>query len=390
MSLIWMREIVTVSVSMINIVQMNKIKRVADSVVDLVRQADSNVPGEWTEPCSTNSPCGASLEYDAEYAVLQARLVPKVDVQYGDFLAQSAPPDWVEIERDCRRLMLRSKDIAVLIWFTRSRVNLAGAEGLLQGLSALKVLLLKYPVDIHPQLEIEGMQDPEVRANALAALCDPEGLMADIRDVVVSSNTAFRLSVRDVERAFSVPRPVNAMDQDVVKRQLLDLESRNDSALRALWACAVCINDIASWAKTNLGDQAPALQPLLRLLCALISLDTPSTVIEPQAAEPEPSVVDLQESVGAFSPYVADESPNENVLQRQEDPSPVNRPVMTAAEQREQVRRLLVQAREWIEQNEPSSPVVILLKQAERMWGRRFSEVAGMIPAELLQAWDQD
>ncbi|WP_018607272.1 ImpA family type VI secretion system protein [Uliginosibacterium gangwonense] len=374
---------------MINMVQMNKLKRVSDAVADLVRLAESDILREWLEPYSPSNPCGSSLEYDAEYSVLQARLVPKVDVQYGDFLAQSAPPDWVEIDRDCRRLMLRCKDISVLIWFTRSRVCLAGAEGLLQGLSALKTLLLKYPVDIHPQLEIEGMQDPEVRANALAALCDPEGLMADIRDVVVSSNTAFRLSVRDVERAFSVPRPVNAMDQEVVKRQLQDLESRNDNVLKTLWACAVCVQDIASWAKENLGDQAPALQPLLRLLCALISVDASNQVPEPQAVETESSVLELQEPVASLPEPEAIELPDDTVLQRQES-SPVNRTVMTAVEQREQVRRLLGQAREWIEQNEPSSPVVILLKQAERMWGRRFSEVAGMIPADLLQAWDQD
>jgi type VI secretion system protein ImpA len=46
--------------------------------------------------------------------------------------------------------------------------------------------------------------------------------------------------------------------------------------------------------------------------------------------------------------------------------------------------------RVWIEHNEPSSPVSVLLKQAERMWGKRFSEVAGEIPPELLQAWDRD
>ena len=51
---------------------------------------------------------------------------------------------------------------------------------------------------------------------------------------------------------------------------------------------------------------------------------------------------------------------------------------------------LLSQVRVWIEHNEPSSPVSVLLKQAERMWGKRFSEVAGEIPPELLQAWDRD
>ena len=42
----------------------------------------------------------------------------------------------------------------------------------------------------------------------------------------------------------------------------------------------------------------------------------------------------------------------------------------------------------WFEQNEPSSPVVVLLRQSERMVGKRFAELAHAIPADLLAAWD--
>ena len=46
------------------------------------------------------------------------------------------------------------------------------------------------------------------------------------------------------------------------------------------------------------------------------------------------------------------------------------------------------ETRLWFEQNEPSSPVVVLLRQSERMVGKRFSELANVIPAELLAQWD--
>lgn len=45
-------------------------------------------------------------------------------------------------------------------------------------------------------------------------------------------------------------------------------------------------------------------------------------------------------------------------------------------------------ARDWFEINEPSSPVAVLLKQAERMVGKRFSQVADSIPLDLLQKWE--
>ena len=59
-------------------------------------------------------------------------------------------------------------------------------------------------------------------------------------------------------------------------------------------------------------------------------------------------------------------------------------------EEREQIRAQLRQVRQWIEHHEPSSPVTILIKQADRMWGKRFSEIATMIPPDLMKAWDSD
>ncbi len=44
--------------------------------------------------------------------------------------------------------------------------------------------------------------------------------------------------------------------------------------------------------------------------------------------------------------------------------------------------------RRWFEHSEPSSPTIPLLRQAERLVGKRFSEVINEIPVELLEKWD--
>ena len=59
-------------------------------------------------------------------------------------------------------------------------------------------------------------------------------------------------------------------------------------------------------------------------------------------------------------------------------------------EERDQIRTLLRQVLQWIEHHEPRSPVTILIKQADRMWGKRCSEIATMIPPDLMKAWDSD
>jgi len=231
-----------------------------------------NVPEELAEfsscllPIAEDAPCGPNLEYDTEYGVLQAKLMPRADVQYGEFHAASQPPNWVEIEQDCRRLLIRTRDITLLIWLLRCRTNLAGALGMRQGLTLLQTILRQYPEHVHPQLKYEGIADPGVRANALAALCDSEGFLAEVRQVMVSANTAFRLSLRDIERAFSIPRIPQAMEPDAIKRQLADLQLRDDVNFRNLQAAAACLQDIHLWARQNLADDAPDLSPLLAIM----------------------------------------------------------------------------------------------------------------------------
>ena len=355
------------------------------------RLADAAVAPELLARISEANPCGDSLEYDNEYAVLQARLEPKADVQYGKFSSRPESPDWAEVERDARRLLLKSKDISILVWFTRARCRLAGAKGLLEGLATLQAVLQAYPEQVHPHLLLDGVMDPAVRANALAALCDPEGLLGDVREVVVSANTAFRLSVRDVERAMAVPRPPYAADPEVVQRQLADLQTKGDATLAAMLACGVCVQGIEQWSKASLKDDAPSLLALQRLLATL------------RAAPPQRSAklqADAVEQGRAPLLGEAVEPPparRTQAVERQPQDGPVAsaQPLLlqhqpSVLQEREQIRALLRQVRLWIEHHEPSSPVAILIKQADRMWGKRFSEVATMIPPDLMKAWDSD
>ncbi|NVO07733.1 MAG: type VI secretion system ImpA family N-terminal domain-containing protein [Rhodoferax sp.] len=345
-----------------------------------VTSAVSAALPELLAPVSQAKPCGDNLEYDPDYAVLRSHLEPKAEVQYGKFSAKPEAPDWAEVERDARRLLFKSKDISILVWFTRARCRLAGASGLLEGLSTLQAVLQAYPEQVHPQLVLEGVPDPAVRANALAALCDPDGLLGDVREVVVSSSTAFRLTVRDVERALAFPRPPYAPDPDGVKRQLAGLHARRDVPLESLLACSQCVQAIDQWSKDSLRDDAPQLTPLLQLLGALAYF-----------AEPETRSTKLQAEAMEHSErkrVVTQELPTEATPGLTTVVPPALQP--NIVQEREQIRALLRQVRQWIEHHEPSSPLTILIKQADRMWGKRFSEIATMIPPDLMKAWDSD
>lgn len=332
--------------------------------------SDHRVPDDlgsgWLSPLNATAPCGPSLEYDAEYAVLLSRMSPRVDAQYGQFVGSPEASNWAEIERDCRRLLLRTRDINLLVWLCRARTRLAQAAGLAQSLAQLAEVLQTWPDAVHPQLVVEGERDPAVRANALAALADPEGLLGDVREIVVAANAARHLTVREVERAWTVPRPADVPSPESVAQQLAQLhhaaKDDTEAPIKSLAEASRSALRIVDWAASHLGHDAPPLQALLRLL----------KPFEPIASVPEADSV------------VADEAAQSSAAWA------VSRLTGSNAAARDEVQHSIRTAREWFEHHEPSSPVTVLLKQAERMIGKRFAQVADAIPLDLLKKWDAE
>jgi type VI secretion system protein ImpA len=325
---------------------------------------------DWLQPVSALEPCGPSLEYDHDYAVLRSRMAPRADAQYGTFVGAPEAPHWAEIERDCRRLLLRTRDINLLVWLCRARTRLGQAAGLADGLALLRDLLHAWPDAVHPQRLIDGEPEPALRANALAGLADPEGLLADVCEIPVASSTVLRLTVRDVERAFAMPRPPDAPGPEAVARQLAALRAasrgREPSPMTFLARAAAHVRAIDAWARAQLGDDAPSLHALGRVLDPFD--EPPATAVVEPALPHDPAV-----SAAAVATPSASPAPIADTL---------------APNGRDDALAHIRRTREWFERHEPSSPVAVLLKQAERLVGKRFPQIADSIPLDLLRRWD--
>lgn len=326
-------------------------------------------------PLGRDAPCGPSLEYDHEYAVLLARMVPRESAQYGSFMGVPEAIDWAQVERDCQRLLLRTRDINLYVWLVRARARLGQARGLAQALSMLCGVLAKWPQDVHPQLVVDGERDPALRANALAGLSDPEGLLADIGEIVVDSSSVARLTVRDVDRALATPRVMPSASPESVMRQLAQLSVASplyaqESPMPFLERAAGHVHWLEDWAKEYLGDDAPSLTPLRRML---------------QWFEEGPGRTETTRT--APTPSLQETRPHESE-RREMRPSQESVVLRDAARTRDEALAQIVAAREWFEMHEPSSPVAVLLKQAARLVGQRFAQVADCIPPDLLKRWD--
>jgi len=347
---------------------------------------------EWLAPISDNEPCGPNLEYDPEYMLLLAKAEPKRGVQYGEFIDTPDGPNWADIERDCQRLLLRSRDITLLVLLLRCRTRAAQAAGLHEGLGMLQGSLEQYPAQIHPQLLIDGEPDPAMRANALAVLADPEGLLSDIREITLSRSSATRLQVRDVERAFASPRPADALSVEVVQRQLADLRQAKDPALKHLADASAWLERLQNWCRDNLAENAPDLRPLTRLLGLFNPKSNVAAMQSTKSSKPDDKVSRITSDTLAVDNRQASSSRGGVRLVNAQRNASMNQELnaLHQIDGRQAALQAIRDAREWFELAEPSSPVAVLLRQAEKMVGKRFAEVAQSIPPDLLERWEQD
>ena len=346
---------------------------------------------DWMAPVDTTSPCGADLEYDPEFVVLSANVVAKTDAQYGNFVGSPEPVNWSDVDRDCRRLMMRSKDMRLAVLFTRCRTRLAGAAGLADGAGLLAAWLVAFPEAIHPQMDTEADRDAalEIRMNALQALTDADGLLADVREIMLTKSTATRLQVRDVERAFAHPRPGDALAPESVTRQLDDLRTQQPATMAGFDEALASLAAIEVWSREHLDAYAPDLSALTRLLRHLVGRGRRDTLANNEdretAVDPVPSV---DEVPGAEEPALVASSTVRDAGTA--DLAPVSgrsRRGATVAD-RHAALDLIREARQWFEQHEPSSPIPVLLRRAEQFVGKRYAEVVRAIPADLLAQWE--
>lgn len=342
------------------------------------------VTHDWMAPISEGAPCGVDLEYDPEFVVLSASVAAKADAQYGDFVGTPEPVNWSDVDRGCRRLMMRSKDVRLAVLFTRCRTRLAAATGLAEGLGLLAAWLTAFPDLVHPQPGVDEDRTAalEIRMNALQSLTDTDGLISDLREIALTRSTATRLQMRDVERAFAHPRPNDALAPESVTRQLEELRMQRASVLSGFDGALESLTAIEDWCRKHLSVFAPDLTALKRLLRHVAvppgsrTMDNgPEETSGEQQDSPEPAVQ-------AASPETFDEHEETPLAEPM-----TTRTAVTAADRHEALN-LIREARQWFEQHEPSSPIPVLLRRAEQFVGKRYVDVVHAIPAELLAQWE--
>ena len=248
------------------------------------------------------------------------------------------------ITRNASSHARRSRDLRIASKLGAAWLRLRGLPGWTDALALIHGLLGQHWDSVHPQLDADDDNDPTARVNALVGLSDPMGLLGALRTTAfVQSPRLGRFGLRDLRAANG-------------SLKLAEIEACClDCPLDTLAASAKAITDAAATARAidallteQLGTAAPDLRPLLADLRDLERFVLPHWQARQGSTE---EAADATEHSGDDTAAG----------------SPARRTGEIAGP--DDVMRRLEEICAYYARNEPSSPVPMLLRRAQRLVG---------------------
>jgi type VI secretion system protein ImpA len=314
-------------------------------------------------PLDGESPTGENLEYDPEFMALERLAAPKAERAVGDSVIAAEEPDWDKVSDQAEALLGRSKDLRVAVHLATAWMRTTGLPGWSSGLQLIRNLLEHYWDNVHPQLDAEDDNDPTARVNAVAAVTDLQGMLGFLRTTpFVQSPRLGRFTLRDLriangslkiagndEENTELPglTQIEACCMDCAEEQLTE----NVAAISAAFDHVKAIDAIFN---EHIGTSGPDLKPLLSDIYEI------KKFLEPQLAKRSPQAAELVE---------AEEG--------EASASPTGKAAAASGriETPQDVIRRLDEICDYYARCEPSSPIPLLLRRAQRLVGLSFVDL---------------
>lgn len=332
---------------------------------------------------SSEKPCGDYLEYDPAYLELLKNIVGKPEDPISGESAQ--PPNWRDIHKDTLALLQRSKDLQVVVCLLRSLINLEGIAGFRDGLNLLLGLLQKYWPEIHPVLDPDDDLDPTARINIIEELSNFDSVLRPLSlSPLVDAKSVGRFSLRDIHLAtdkIEVPEGAVKPDLSLIKAAFLDaspelVKASHDAIIDSISS----VQQVEAFIDAQVGSGNGAdLSPLVALLKEM-------RVAVEQFADATLGSENLDSD--QVDPGLAD-SAYETKLSRQQT-------AVLGINSRQDVLQALDLICKYYADNEPSSPVPILLRRAKHLATSDFMQIVhnllpdGVSQLELIKGPDPD
>jgi type VI secretion system protein ImpA len=339
------------------------------------------------EPVSAEAPCGENLEYDADYAAMEQAAAGKPEQQFGNTFIPAQDPEWGEVLDKANGLLTRSKDLRVGLNLARAATRIEGIVGLADSLAVLSGMLTNFWDSVHPQLDPDDDNDPTLRVNTIASLCDPTSMLRFAREApLVNARGMGTFSYRDVLVALGeLPAPAEGAkpEQSSIDGAFAEVEA--DKLKETAAAAARALELTQSIEETLTGhigvSRAPSLEPLTDLLKSVNKLLQDKLAVRGLLDEPTPESEPAAASEGAGGDEQASAAASNGrkaaAAQR----------LTGEISSREDVIRAIDKICDYYKRYEPSSPVPLFLNRAKRLASKSFLEILrDLTPDALNQA----
>ncbi len=315
--------------------------------------------------------CGEDLEYDPEFIALEQELAGKEEQSMGDSVIEAEPPNWREVKKMVESLLKRTRDLRLCVYYIKALSQLNGFEGFADGIVLLKSTTERFWEHVYPQLDPDDDNDPTERINILMTLCDFETFLRALQKLpVVESKTVGKFSLLDIHLAKGVIQGHEDEEQNLPSMTLIEgafQDTDPDQVLAKQSAIQQSIQDIIdleSFVTDQVGvSNAPSFDKLRSLL----------KEIEHEMAQ-QVSRLGLGEENQDESESEYDEASDDGALpSKGVRKSGASAPV--GINNTQDVIKSLNLIVEYYKNNEPSSPIPILLERVKRLIGKDFMEI---------------
>lgn len=325
---------------------------------------------ELISEISQDAPCGDNLEYDPAFIELALAAKGKDAQTLGDSTIAAEPPVWSDVRNRATDLLVRSKDLRVAVYLTRSLLNTDGLAGFGEGLSLVRGMLERYWDSVHPQLDPDDDNDPTSRVNVITTLCDRDATLLNVQEApLVNSRAMGRFGLRQLliakgEIPASADPDAEVPDLAAIDAAFMDADV--DEMQATADVLTRCSGDLAAMDAILMekvgGAQAPDLDSLSSMLKAM------QAVMNTQLARRGVGVVQEAETATG-------------------EQSGAVQSISGEITSREDAVRMMDKISDYFQRHEPSSPVPLLMGRAKRLVSMSFMDILkDMAPGGVSQA----
>lgn len=333
-------------------------------------------------PVSGESPVGADLTYDPSMREIEELAAGKPEQQVGDMVVPGEDPNWKQLKDQCLEALTRTKDLRIALHLMMAALKLDGVAGLRDGLGLIRGMLETYWEKVWPQPDPEDGNDPMPRVNLITTLTEPTRfggpvtIYSRLRELPLSASPMLgRFGLKDLEVASGeAPAPT---DPNVPKIEQKTIDAAfEDTPLEYLQGNLTAIEQSMEHAKAidgfltkTVGSGKSISFKDLEGALKKLKTQTVNYLAKRGVGTAEAAGGDgAGGAVGAVGGGVGT--------------GPISGDVRTPAD----VIKLIDKICAYYERNEPSSPIPLLLKRAQRLVSKNFLEVIKELTPDTLRA----